>query len=185
MEELSVEQQKLSVEQQKQQLQQKKYELEEKIRSLKVNEETKKKKDSFWNKKFNKRKFEKPGRVAVIYLRSNGTADTMIVESKKGFFNIEGRTYHEDGDCIYSISKERIPLAIIPDWSLIPFGTKEWHDKSMLEKFANCQDHVIRGIRHAELVRMGDKEPMNIDLKKMIGIGIIMLVIGVVIANYI
>ena len=143
----------------------------------KVEEKKDEKKKGFWAKIFNKDKV-KGNNVAVIYLRNNGNAQTMIIESKKGFFNINNRTYHEDRDCVYTIEKDRIPLAIIPEWSLIPYGTKRWHDKEMLEKFSDYQDHVLRGIRHAELVKMGDKDQTKINAKTAIlwGLGIIVAI---------
>lgn len=142
-------------------------------------------KKSWWDKMFNKNKFQKLKKVAVIYLRENGNAEPMELESKNGFFHIEGRTYHERRDCIYTVGKERIPLAIIPEWSMTPLGTKQWDEKLMQEKFSEVQDHLLKGIRHAELVRMGEKDGMNINVKKAIGIGIIVLVAIVIIVSYI
>lgn len=145
-----------------------------------------KKRQGFFDKLFNRKKLNKPKRVAVIYLRNNGVAEPIELESKKGFFNIEGHVYHEDKDCIYTITKDRIPLAIIPEWSLIPIGTKRWEDKPMLEKFHECEDHIIRGIRHAELVRMGDKDSSTkLDMKKAILIGVGAIVVIAVLLNYV
>jgi len=159
--------------------------LEQEVKSLdipkKTNDDVKKKKKSFFERLFRKNKLKKPNKVAVVYLRNNGVAEFMEVEVKRGFFNISGRTYHENRDCIYRINKEGIPLAIIPEWNLIPIGTKNWDDKSMQEKFAELQDHAIRGIRHAELVRMGDKDYSKINVKGAIGIGIIIVIITAVI----
>jgi hypothetical protein len=137
---------------------------------------SKSKRRSFWEKSFSKKKLTKPTAVAVIYLRNNGKADTMEVETKRGFFEINHKVYHEDKDCIYR-TKDGTPLAIIPEWSLVPYGTQQWHDKSMLEKFAELQDHTIRGIRHAELVKMGEKQPSKINGKAIVGL-ILLAVIG-------
>ena len=133
------------------------------------------KKKTLWQKIFNKN-IVKKGKTAVLYLRNNGIAEPMELESKRGFFNINGKTYHEDRDCIYTITKDRIPLAIIPEWSMIPYGTKKWHDKSLIEKFSELEDHTLRGIRHAEMVRMGEKEGMKLNNKTMVVIGIIVIV---------
>ncbi len=145
----------------------------------------KNKKKTLWEKMFRRKKLTKPNHVAVIFLKNNRVAEPMEVETKNGFFNIKGRTYHENRDCIYTLDKERIPLAIIPEWSLIPIGTKDWEDKGMREKFAELQDHTLRGIRHAELVKMGEKDSSPTDMKKVIGIGILILIIGVVLYSYI
>ncbi len=148
--------------------------------------ETKKKnKKHWWNGLFKEKRFDNPSRVAVIYLRNNGVAEPIELETKRGFFNFNNKTYHERRDCLYTTKKERIPLAIIPEWSMIPIGTKRWDDQSMLEKFSELQDHLLRGIRHAELVKMGEKDVGKIDAKKAIGIGLIVLVAAIVLFNYV
>ncbi len=136
-----------------------------------------------WYTSWNKNKLKKPNMVAVLFLRNNGVAEPMEVESKKGMLDIYGKTYHENTDCIWSLNKNRIPLAIIPQWSLIPIGTKRWDDRSMLEKFAELQDHTLRGIRHAELVKMGDKDAKKMTGKQIVGL-VILAIIGLAIANH-
>lgn len=143
-----------------------------------------KKKQTWWSKSFKSNSFKKPTLIAVLFLRNNGRAETMQLETRNGFFNIARKTYHERKDCIWVVGKDRIPLAIIPEWSLIPLGTKEWDDKPMLEKFNELQDHTLKGIRHAELVKMGDKDYSNVPTKKIIVWGLIILIGGIIIANY-
>jgi hypothetical protein len=142
---------------------------------IKTKEQTKEK--SLFGRMFKKDKLKKPKKVAVIYLRNSGIAEPIEIETKKGFFNIDGRTYHERRDCTYTVTKDRIPLAIIREDDLIPMGTKQWEDKTLREKFAELQDHTLRGIRHAELVKMGDKDRGNVDLRKIIGFGILGIII--------
>jgi len=146
----------------------------------------KKKKTSIWLRLFNTKKFKLPNRIAVIYLRNNGKAQPIEVESNQGFFHISGKTYHEDRDCVFQleVGNDRIPLAIIPEWSLIPYGTKKWQEEPMLAKFHSLEDHVLRGIKNAEMVRMGEKSPMKLNAKAIIGI-IIVVIIGVaLLMNY-
>ncbi len=150
----------------------------------KSSEEKKKEKPNLWSRAFRKSKLNKPSKIAVIYLRDNGTAETMEVDSMRGFFNINGRVYHEDRDCVYRMNKEKYPLAIIPEWNVIPIGRKEWEDKPMQEKFATLQDHVMKGIRHAERVRMGEGDYKKINIKSAIGIGIIAIVVIAIIMQY-
>lgn len=144
-----------------------------------------KKPKAFWERFWRRNKIEREGYVAVILLKEDGNAETVEIKTKKGFFEINGKTYHERKDCTYTMGKERIPLAIIPEWSLIPYGTKPWHDREMLEKIAECQDHCLRGIRHAELVRMGDKETMKINARQVILMLIGVVIVGAVAVNYI
>ena len=138
-----------------------------------LEKKSKKKQGNVWDKAFNKRKLKKEKKVAVLFLTNNGQAFPMELEPKNGFFTIKGKSYHEREDCTYSMTKDRIPLAIIPEWSLIPLGTKEWEDKSLKEKFLELQTHAMRGIRHAELVRLsGEKGEGKINVKMLILIGI-------------
>ena len=147
-------------------------------------EDKKKKKGGFWDKVWSKGKLKKPNMVAVMYLRNNGMAEPMEVQVREGFFNIYGRTYHENRDCIWSLTKDRTPFAIIPEWSLIPIGTKRWEDKPMLEKFAELQDHTLRGIRHAEFVRLGDGKGLNLNAKSIIGFIILGIIAIAIAAQY-
>ena len=114
------------------------------------------------------------------------TQQTMEQEpDSMGFFHIRGKTYHEDRDCVYRMGKDKHPLAIIPEWNVTPIGTKAWEDKIMQEKFAVLQDHVMKGIRHAERVRMGERaEGGKLNAKGIIGIGIIVIVLFAVVINY-
>lgn len=144
-----------------------------------------KKRDGIWSRMFRKKRLKNPKYVAVLLLRNNGIAEPMEIESKNGFLNIYGKTYHENADCIFSLSKDKIPLAIIPEWSMIPIGKKKWEDKEMLEKFAELQDHLLRGIRYAELVRMGeDKQGMKISPKAVIGLILLLIVGGIIVSQY-
>ncbi len=149
-------------------------------------EPVKKKKNLNWFKKsFKEKNFKKPGKIAVIYLKENGNAEAIEIETRDGFFNINGKTYHERSDCIWTISKDRIPLALIPEKSMIPLGTERWEEKEMQEKFSELQDHLLKGIRHAELVKMGFSDNKQVSIKKAILYGILGLVAIVIITNFI
>ncbi len=148
--------------------------------------EFKKLKKNVWHEGlFNAKKFKRPNRVAVVYLRNNGIAEPMQVDTKDGFFSINGKTYHERKDCVYSLHKDRIPFAVIPEWSMTPIGTKRWEEQTMHEKFNELQDHLLRGIRHAELVRRTGSGMGGMDMKKMIGLGLLIMVGMVILFNYI
>lgn len=144
-----------------------------------------KKKQGFWAKVWNTKKLEKRNIVAVLYLRENGTAEPMEVMSKRGFFNIDGKTYHERRDCIYTMSKDRYPLAIIPEWCVTPIGTKSWYDRRPQEIISILQDHCMNGIRHSERVRSGEKPyDTKLNLKNIIVIGIVIIVAIAVLMGY-
>lgn len=162
--------------------------MKEKTLEKKVKEKThiENKPKNWWSKWLNRKKFKRPNSVAVIYLRNNGSAEMMRVETKNDFFSIKGskKSYHERRDCTFTVGKDRIPLAIIPEWGLTPQGTKKWDDKPMQEKFAALQDHVLNGIRHAELIKSGGGMG-GIDTKKAVGLGIMAIVFLAILFNYI
>lgn len=167
----------------------------ERIKKRKPKEENKEEKkdkpkgrtsDKWWDKYFNPRRMRKSNRVAAVFLRNNGNADLLEVQSRNGFFNIEGKSYHEDKDCIYTITKDRIPLLIIREWDLLPLGTKRSEEDSMREKFAELENHVLKGIRHAELVKSGGTfDDKKISMKQAIVWGIIGIVLVAIALNYI
>lgn len=155
--------------------------LEKKLMPLAKKDKKKKdkKKKGLWESLWKKKKLEKTNTVAILYLRENGNADTFEIKSREGFFEIEGKTYHERKDCTYTMGKDRVPLAVIREWSMVPEGRKEWEERAMQEKVAICQDHLMKGIRHAERVRMGEGQGGNQLTPKamiLIGIGVIILI---------
>lgn len=158
----------------------------EKLEDIKGDPKKKdKKKKGFWDKVWNKKKLEKRNTVAVLYLRENGNAEPMEIVSKRGFFNINGKTYHERRDCIYTMNKDRFPLAIIPEWSVTPIGTKSWYDKRPQEIISILQDHCMNGIRHSERVRSGENMgDSKLNMKNIIVIGIIVIVAIAVLMGY-
>jgi|AntAceMinimDraft_18_1070375.scaffolds.fasta_scaffold96450_3 hypothetical protein len=161
-----------------------KLELKEKKKKEKLDK--KKEKKGIWERMFNSKRIERKGKVAVLLLKNTNRAEPIEVKSKSGFFVINNKLYHEDRDCVYSMGKERTPLAIIPEWSMLPLGNKNWQDKEMIEKFSALEDHVLKGIRRAELVRQGDKDiSKEVDLKKWIIGGLALLVGGIILKGYI
>ncbi len=137
----------------------------------------KKNKPGVWDKMFNKKKLVKDQKVAVMYLTKNGQALPFELEPKNGFFTIKGKAYHEREDCSWVMGKQRIPLAIIREGEIIPMGKQQWLEKEINEKFLEVQTHAMKGIRHAELVKLSgdDRKPLN--AKAIILGGIILLVV--------
>ncbi len=142
------------------------------------------KEKTFFGRLFNKQRLEKTKKVAVVYLRENGNAEMMEVETKKGFFQIGGNTYHERRDCTFTVQKDRLPLAIIPEWNLTPIGTKHWDEKTLQQKFSNLQEHAIRGIRNAELVKSGERDKVKLNAKAIVGIVIVAIIAVAIFMGY-
>jgi hypothetical protein len=143
--------------------------------------DTKKKKKGIWSKSYNEKKLIKKHKVAVLYLTKNGEARPLELEPKNGFFTIKGKAYHEREDCTWVMGKQRIPLAIIPEGEIIPMGKEQWQEKNIKEKFLEVQTHAMKGIRHAELVKLsGEENKGGITAKGAILIGI-MVIIGIAI----
>lgn len=157
--------------------------LEEKAKDK--NGKKEKKKPIIWDRVFRKRNIEKLNKVAVLYLRNNNKAEALELEARRGFFTINGKTYNEDKDCVFTMGKERLPLAVIREDSLIPEGNSNWTERAMKEKCFALQDQVIRGVKHAEFVRMGEKEPMRLSGKAIVGIIIAGIVLMAFIMNYV
>jgi len=158
--------------------------LEKKSKEPKKEEKKEKKSKSLFEKWFKQSKLKKPDTVAVVYLRNNGQAEMMECQVKRGFFNIDGITYHSRRDCTYTESKERKPVAIIREGYLTPIGTSDWEEKTIQEKCAELQDHAIKGIKNAELVRMGDKDQKKLNAKTAIGIAIAIIIVVAIIYGY-
>lgn len=153
----------------------------------KVSEKEKKKADKkgLWGRAWKKRKLEKPNMVAVIYLREDGMAEPLEIKTRRGFFNVNNHTYHVDKDCIYTLTKDRVPLAVIREWSVTPIGKKEWDDKPIQEIMSKVQDHVMNGIIHSERVRSGeDRGDGKITSKQIILGGIILVILVAVVMGY-
>ena len=144
-----------------------------------------KKEKNWWSKHFSKDKIKKANRVGVVYLRSNGNVNLLEVETINGSFSINGKPFHEDRDCVYTLTKDRIPLMIVREWDMIPLGTKKWVDDTMKEKFAELEQHVLKGIRAAELVKIGGGIESKLTTKQMILWGLVILVGGIILVNFI
>ncbi len=138
-----------------------------------------KKKLTFWDKVFNKKKLKKPESVAVLYLRKNGIAEPMYIEPKHEMFRVGSNTYHQRKDCKYLITKNKIPLVIIPEEGLVPTGNKEYYDLDVQVRCKEHQDSAIKAIRHAEIVRMGYDDKIGKKINPKVAIGILLaLIIG-------
>lgn len=140
-----------------------------------------------WFKKYiNKERLQKNKKVAVIYLRNIGITEFFELESRDGMFQVNGRIYHESKDCIYRLKDENIPVAIIPEWSMTPIGTRVEKDRGLKEKFAEYQDLVLKAIRYAELSRTGgaDFADKKFNVRQVILYVILAIVGGSVLTNY-
>lgn len=142
----------------------------------------KEKKQNLWDKIFKKEKLKnKPNRIAVTYLRLNGTAEPLYVDTdNKGMFQINKRTYHLREDCRYLLGKDRIPFFVVKEEGMIPQGNTEYYknlDKIEIteRRCAELQDSAIKAIRHAELVKISGEDKPKIN--KM---WIIFIIIGII-----
>ncbi len=142
-------------------------------------------KKHWWYGFFIKDRLKKPNKVAVLFLRNNNNAELIEAEPKDGFFYINNEAYHEDRDCVYTVSKDRIPLVIISEWDIIPLGTKSWYDQPLRKKFSELERHVLKGIRNAELVKtLGGRGDHKLTTKQIIVYGLAALVAIAVFLNY-
>ncbi len=150
-----------------------------------VKDKNKKKNGKWWSKHFTKDRLKKSNKVGVVFLRNNANVDLLEVETRNGYFTVNGKPYHEDRHCVYTLTKDRIPLMVVREWDMIALGTKKWDDEPMLEKFAELEQHVLKGIRNAELVKMGGGIESKLTTKQMILWGLVILVGAIILVNYI
>lgn len=135
------------------------------------------KKSDLWAKISDKNKLKKPGEILVLYGRENGELEPMVMQPKNGFFNIDGHSYHERKDCVFRITKDKIPVAIIMSWKLYPVGTKGYDDIPEEQRLQEMQYHVVKAISNAELVRMGEGTGKKLNAK-----WVMIVVVGLIIA---
>jgi hypothetical protein len=148
-----------------------------------------KKDNTFWDKTWNKRKLEKPQKVAVLYLRRNNSAQGIEVDTQKGFFEIESKTYHVDRDCMYRFGKDKLPLAVIQEDGLVPTGNADFFQRlkdvnAFERKSAEYQDLVLKAIRHAELVREQGRNGPGVNPKVVIAIVIVAIIAFAIFRSY-
>ena len=148
----------------------------EKEEEKKGEKKKKKPKRGLFERSFNSERLKKNSKVAVVYLMNNRLADFKEMEAINGEFVINGNKYHTDRDCIYATKKNRIPMAIIREWDLIPLGTKQWEDEGVRKQFAQLERHVLQGIKNAELYKVSGQGNVNPNLKKYILMGIAAIV---------
>lgn len=123
------------------------------------------------------------GEVAIMFLRDNGIGDIKYMKPENGMFLVNGNYYHQIEACVHSIGPKRIPMAVIPEWSMTPLSKLQFADLMGAEPQL-AQKLIIKSIEHAEIVKI-DKElaPNKPANTKALLWGIIGLVVAVYMIN--
>ena len=149
-----------------------------------------KKDKTFWEKFFNNKKVDKPNTVAILLLRINGEATPLYREyDEEGMFRIDdikknpfAKTYHIRHDCIHriKIKKDTIPLCILPEWSLVPLGTRLYWEMGVERRGMEAQEEFLKAIRAEEVV----KQDESLKKKSAVSGKTIWIFIAIVVIGY-
>lgn len=145
----------------------------------KLNEKDERKNLSFWQRIFKKDKVKKPNMVVVQLLKNNGTSEVIYMETKDDMFTIGDCVYHTRKDCAFTlfVGNDRIPLCILPEWSMIPIGTRAFYELTPERRIAEYQNLALKAIRMAETVKAEEpvKKGGGINMRTILIIGGIIL----------
>jgi hypothetical protein len=125
----------------------------------------------FVKSKVGKKKYT--NHALVVFLRRNREIDLKYTEIYNNVISIENKFYDARADCYYTYGKERVPTLILPEWSLVPIGTKDYQDAVKEGTTTDGQDIIIEGFERKEI---GRKKGTGIELKHIIIIVIVALV---------
>ena len=153
--------------------------LEEKVKDIRPKEN--KESETFWGKIFKKNKIDKEGKVAIMLLHPQGDATTLYQDTDKdGGFKIEDEQYNINEHCVYTlkVKKDRIPICILPTWTMIPIGTKAWFELSQERRGFELQRIILKNIKNEERVKLGDEKKKTKLNAKTIWIILVILIGG-------
>ncbi len=95
------------------------------------------------------RALAKKNRLLVILLRTNRSIELKTTKIIDGLIQFDGKFYQATTDFVY-LYRGRIPSIVLPEWSLIPVGTKDYYDASKAGAIADPQKVIIKAIQAAE-----------------------------------
>lgn len=116
----------------------------------------KKAKEKRWRPKFSVRKQLKSlatkNKILVNLLGTNRNAKLITAKIQDGFIVIDGKYHACSTDFVY-LMDGKFPMIVLPEWSLLPIGTKDYYDA--LDKNTagvEAQKIIIRAMEHAATV---------------------------------
>ena len=127
--------------------------------------------------KFRTKLIAKKNRALIFLLKTNRDIEIKIVPIFNGMVMLKDsatnmeKYYDARADCFYIY--KGIPVLMLPEWSLVPIGTKDYQDAEQNKKLANAQQVIIRAIETKEM-QLGPK--LKMDMKTIIIIGIIAII---------
>lgn len=117
----------------------------------------------------------KKNTVQVVYLRTNQNMEFKVCPIINGAVIIDKKKIHTASSDFIYLYKGKVPTLIVPEWSLIPIGTKEFYDAVKNKQIADPQTIIIRALEAAEAI----------NAKKPFKISIILIILAIAAGGYI
>jgi len=115
--------------------------------------------------------------VLIIFLRRNREVELKYMEILNDMIRIEDKYYDARVDCYYTYGKSRVPVLVIPEWSLRPIGTADYQRVVARGETTDLQDITIKA--HERMEASGKKmkiSPQAIVIFVLLGIVAIYLI---------
>lgn len=130
-----------------------------------------------WGMRTKLKQISKKKQLLVFLLQTNRNIKPVIANIIDGMIQIENCKYHYVDQTFVYLYDGKTPAIVLPEWSLIPIGTKDYYD-NIADNKIDPQKIIIRAM---ELHAVETKKKMN--MMMLIVIGIAALVAGFVFLN--
>jgi len=128
-----------------------------------------------WKHKRHLKTLARKDKVLVFMLTTNRTIKPFVAQIQHEYIVVNGVYHKVTNDFIY-MYEGKAPSIILPEWSLIPIGTKDYYEQvEDGTAAATAQKIIIQAFKMAE-VGMG---------KKLSGKAIIWIFIGAIVVGYV
>lgn len=127
-----------------------------------------------WNIRSKLKKPHKTNRIVVHLLKINRNSTNVVAEIQDGMIKVNDKVHHCSTDFVYMLDG-KYPEIILPEWSLMPIGTKDYYDAiENKQAGVDAQTVIIRAMERAEIESK----------KKLSGKVLIFILIGAAIIAY-
>jgi len=114
----------------------------------------------------------KQNKLLVFYLKENRSVVPLVCPMKDGMIQI-GDKVHNVSMAFTYMWQNKYPCIVLPEWDLLPVGTKQYFDAVAANRTTNAQQIIIRNIKASEGGMLVKKLPG----KTMVWIGIAVIVV--------
>lgn len=151
--------------------------LQEEVKNMKKESE-KKKLGKFkfpWKIRSQFKRMHKKNRALVLFLKNNRAAEMKICSIYDEVVEVDGEFYDASTHFFYMYQPGNIPLMVLPEYSLTPIGTKDYHDAVKAGNVSSPQKFMIRIIEMKEAMAAKGKFG---------GQSVVLMIIGAVVVGY-